>query len=134
MYFDDEINFLNNSSENIERISLTENEIEEIRNSYPNVSEDFINYLSEIGYGDILDSLFKVYSGLCDLEDLGLEDVYEAPNIVFFGDNYNGDMSGFDLSEKNDQVVELWHESGDLYYTGKTFRQYIRDLIGMPLS
>lgn len=71
---------------------------------------------------------FNVASSLFDLEDLGLEDHYELKsNIWFFGDNFAGDFAGFDFDQNNGKVVEFWHESGELYYTNKSFQTYIRE-------
>jgi len=35
------------------------------------------------------------------------------------------------LDQNDDKVVEFWHESGDLHYTNKSFKTYIREQILM---
>lgn len=95
---------------------------------FPNVPKDYIDYLVEIGAGNFRESRFKVYEDLMNLDDFGLSGVYEiSDSVLFFGDNFSGDFAGFDLENKRDEVVELWHESGEIVPTGKTFREYIRE-------
>ena len=46
--------------------------------------------------------------------------------VLCFGDNFQGDLSGF-LPDDGWAVVELWHDARELYRTGQTFGQYIRN-------
>lgn len=132
MYFDEELKFLKNNTESVERTLLTQEQIDKLESVFQNLPIDYINYLKEVGFGDLMKSLLKIYPSLCDLSDLGLEDVYEMPaSIKLFGDNYSGDFVGFDLSDKEDEVIEFWHNSNEVYKTGKTFRNYIREKISM---
>lgn len=104
--------------------------LETLRKTFPQISNDYLDYLSEIGSGNIRSSLFKVQPYLFDFSDIGLEEVYSVKNDVkFFGDNFNGDFSGFDFSKNTNEVVEFWHESGTIHYTNKTFREYIFEII-----
>jgi hypothetical protein len=111
---------------------LSEEQLNKIIEKYPNVPLDYIAYLREIGSGNFRECQFKVQSFLFNLEDLGLDDHYDIKsNIWFFGDNYCGDFSGFDLDLYDGLVVEFWHETGEVYYTNQTFQNYIRQQIGM---
>ncbi|MGL3002121.1 SMI1/KNR4 family protein [Flavobacterium sp. RSSB_23] len=111
---------------------LSEEQLNKIIEKYPNVPLDYISYLREIGSGNFRECQFKVQSFLFNLEDLGLDNHYDIKsNIWFFGDNYCGDFSGFDLDLYDGLVVEFWHETGELYYTNQTFQNYIRQQIGM---
>ena len=111
---------------------LSEEQLNKIIEKYPDVPQDYIAYLKEIGSGNFRECQFKVQSFLFNLEDVGLDEHYDIKsNIWFFGDNYCGDFSGFDLDLNNGLVVEFWHETGELYYTNKTFQNYIRQQIGM---
>ena len=77
---------------------LSEDHLNEIIEKHPNVPQDYITYLREIGAGNFRECQFKVQSFLFNLEDLGLDEHYEIKsNVWFFGDNYCGDFSGFDL-------------------------------------
>lgn len=105
----------------------TEEQLKKILKRYPNAPADFIAYLKEIGSGNFRECQFKVQPFLFNLEALGLDKHYAIKsNIWFFGDNYCGDFSGFDLDRSDGLVVEFWHETGELYYTNQTFQRYIR--------
>ncbi|MDY3548969.1 SMI1/KNR4 family protein [Riemerella anatipestifer] len=96
---------------------------------YPNIPKDYIDYLLEIGAGVIREIQFDVKGFLFDFSDLGLEEIfYVDEKIKFFGDDLSGNFAGFDLSKENtDEVIEFWHDSNEIYYTGKTFREFIRE-------
>jgi len=139
MSFENELNYLNLNEEQEslnQRIVLTQDEVDDILKEYPTVPADFIDYLQEIGIGNIMSSQFKVYGKLLDFVELGLDDIYELPsNTKLFGDNFSGDFSGFDLSKENtDEVVEFWHDSNEVYYTGKTFREFVREKMLMSTT
>ncbi len=111
---------------------LSEEQLTKIIEKYPHAPHDYIAYLKEIGSGNIRECRFKVQPFLFTLKDLGLDQYYEIKsNIVFFGDNFSGDFSGFDLDLNDGLIVEFWHESGHLHYTKKTFYNYIRQQIGI---
>ena len=137
MSFEKELYFLQqNENEDIlsnKKIIASEIEIANLKSIFPNIPEEFLEYLLEIGSGNIMGSQFKIMSDLFNFCDLGFDDVYFVPeNIKFFGDNYCGDFAGFDFSNDKNEVVEFWHDSNEMYYTGKTFREYIREKMLMP--
>jgi len=106
----------------------TDDQIKDLLSEYPKLPRDYISYLKEIGSGSFRQCQFNVASSLFDLEDLGLEDHHELKsNIWFFGDNFADDFAGFDFDQNNGKIVEFWHESGELYYTNKSFQTYIRE-------
>lgn len=107
---------------------LNPTEINTLKTIYPNIPQDYLDYLMEIGTGTIMEMQFNVKPFLFNFYDLGLEKVYSVSDeIKFFGDNYNGDFAGFNLKNNDGTVVEFWHESGELIYTNKTFHQFIKD-------
>ncbi|MEN9655650.1 MAG: hypothetical protein RL311_558 [Bacteroidota bacterium] len=134
MYFDEEIDYLKNREEINNRELISKIQLDNIFGNYPNIPRDYLNYLSEVGAGNVMNSQFNIYNNLTDFSDLGLDDIYSLPdNVKLFGDNFSGDFAGFDLSKsETDEVVEFWHDSNEVYYTKKTFREYIREKILMP--
>ena len=115
------------------REQLSENEIRKIKEQYPNISLDFLDYLKEIGSGSFRECQFNVQKYLFDLDDVGLAEYYQIKkSIKFFGDNFSGDLSGFDFDNNPNLVIEFWHEDGTIYETRKTFKKYIQEqmLIG----
>ena len=106
---------------------LSTAELKQITTTYPEAPQDYLDYLLEIGAGVIREIQFDVKPFLFDFSDLGLDDIYGiGENIKFFGDNLSGDFAGFDLDKKDGKVVEFLHDSGELSYTNKSFRQFIR--------
>ena len=106
---------------------IAETELEKLKGEYPKISNEYLNYLKEIGSGSFRESQFRVQQYLFDLEDIGLEEDYELKKgIMFFGMNFSGDFSGFDFTKNPELVVEFWHEDGTIYKTKKTFKEYIR--------
>jgi hypothetical protein len=118
----------NSSDQSNKREIATEEQLKILVEKHPQIPQDYIVYLNEIGAGNLRECFFKVHSFLFDLEDIGLEEHYDLkPNVWFFGDNFSGDFSGFDFEKNDGHVVEFWHETGELYYTNKTFQDYIRE-------
>lgn len=112
---------------------ITETELAKLIEQYPKISNEYLEYLKEIGSGNFRECQFKILNNLFDLEDIGLEEDYDLKKgIMFFGMNFSGDFSGFDFTKNPELVVEFWHEDGTIYKTKKTFKQYIREqmLIG----
>jgi hypothetical protein len=127
-----EIEFLSEEEDKLDesnnRRKLTIEETNSIGEKYPNLSQEFLDYLREVGEGAFRECQFAVRSELIDLSDIGLDEHYEIKKTIkFFGDNFSGDMAGFDLENSDGLVVEFWHESGDIFNTNKTFKQYIRE-------
>lgn len=107
---------------------LSPAELIQIKAIYPDAPQEYIDYLSEIGSGIIREIQFDIKPYLFDLSDLGLDDIYDiCENIKFFGDNLSGDFAGFDLKKNDGMVVEFLHESGELFYTNKSFKQFVRE-------
>lgn len=132
MEYKEELDFLLVYDKLNDRRILCKNELHNIKNKYDNIPESYLDFLSIIGAGTLREIQFRIYDDLIDLEDLGLSNIYHLPvNIKFFGDNLNGDFAGFDLSAPNDNVIEFWHDSNELYNTNKSFHQYIREQILM---
>ncbi|MDQ6530225.1 SMI1/KNR4 family protein [Flavobacterium sp. LHD-85] len=132
MSFEKELDFLKKNENQYKlvnnKIKRTVFEINSLKENYPKLPEDFFDYLLEVGASNLMESQLKVMDDLFDFNDLGLEDIYDLPdNIKLFGDNYSGDFAGFDILSDKDEVIEFWHDSNELYYTGKTFREYIRE-------
>lgn len=115
------------------RRCLSEPELQRLRADHPRLPDDFLDYLREIGAGTFRECQFQVQDYLFTPDDLGLGDLYPVgAHVRFFGDNFSGDFSGFDLAEDSGHVIELWHEDGTVYETGRSFGAYIRErmLIG----
>ncbi|MDH6309823.1 hypothetical protein M2451_002194 [Dysgonomonas sp. PFB1-18] len=132
MSFEKEIEFLCKYEKSNDREVFSNDQIKDLENNCPNIPRGYIDFLKEIGAGTLREIQFRVYDDLFDFDDLGLDHISDlSKDIKFFGDNYSGDFAGFDLSTPKDEVVEFWHDSEELYYTNKTFQEYIRGQILM---
>jgi hypothetical protein len=130
MDYKEEIRFLETvetKSKQNDRIKLNDNEIALLKNKHRNIPVDYLDYLKHIGWGSFRENQFMVYKNLAKLSDIGIETENEKnSNILFFGDNFSGDLSGFDLA-KNGDVIEYWHDSGEIYETETSFKAYIKE-------
>jgi hypothetical protein len=131
MKYLEEIAFLDKVEEKLsksnKRIRLSIEEIKNIKNKYKNIPDDYLDYLKYVGWGSFRESQFMIYEGLITFSDLGIETgTDEFNDLIFWGDNFAGDLSGFNLRH-NVKVIEWWHDSDKIYETGKTFQEYIRE-------
>ena len=115
---------------NENRIKLSVNEIEKIKHKYKNVPDDYLDYLKFVGWGSFRQCSFMVSSEPLKLKNLDIETDIDETDLVFFGDDFDGDFAGFNL-KNNGKVIEWWHESDEIHETGKTFYEYIREKMGM---
>jgi hypothetical protein len=107
------------------REKLAAEEISSIKTAYANLPEDYLDYLQCVGWGSFRGCQFMVFSFPEALSDLGIaSEIDDISSYVFFGDNFAGNFSGFNL--QNGEVVEWWHDTDEIYATGKTFQEYIR--------
>ena len=110
---------------------MTEVEITSIQLQYPGIPTEYLSYLKNVGWGDFRECGYMIYSGLVTLDSLGLSEAYLLKeDVIFFGDNFSGDMAGFNINN-NYSVVELWHESGKLHETKLNFRKFIGEKMGL---
>ncbi|GHV58217.1 hypothetical protein AGMMS49579_25300 [Spirochaetia bacterium] len=64
-----------------------------------------------------------IYKSLRTFSDNEIENIN---NCIFFGDNFSGYLSGFNLN-KNETVIEYFTGSEEIFETGKMFKEYIRE-------
>lgn len=136
MEYDLELRFLNKIEDKTDesnlRKKLSDSDLNLLRQNHNGVSEEYLTYLKEVGCGSFKECQFNVLDYLFDLSELGLEDVYELKDeIKFFGDNFSGDFAGFDFEKNPNEVIEFWHDDGTVYETGKSFKEYIGEKIGI---
>lgn len=110
-----------------QRIALDATEINEIRIEFPGIPEDYLDYLTEVGWGDFRESQYMVYSGLVNPDDI-FDPVAVSKltkKVLCFGDNFSGNVGGF-LPEEHWKVIEILHEDMTIFETGKSFGDFIR--------
>ena len=106
-------------------IPISEAEVISLRTEYPSVQADYLDYLREIGHGDLGDGSYMIYGGLLRSDEIyDPETAHDLRSILFFGDDFRGQCAGFDTSQ-NWVVVEV--ESTDLSWSemSKSFEEFI---------
>ena len=105
-----------------------------LRRRFPGIPDEYIAYLREVGWGSFRECQFMVYSDPGTPDEILGEGVFywlsKKTRVLCFGDNFSGDLSGF-LPDKKWAVVELWHDSREIYRVKKPFGEYIRDRMVM---
>lgn len=108
---------------------LSKDEIQALRNEYEGIPEDYLDFLQEMGWGDIGDGLYKLYSGLVDSESIYGEDLEDhLKEVLLFGDDYTGINSGF-IPAKNWILVEVEPLHRTIKVQNMTFEEYIPTMI-----
>ncbi|WP_010243295.1 hypothetical protein [Acetivibrio cellulolyticus] len=110
-----------------EKIS-TEDIEREIKEN-PGVPIDYIDFLQEIGFGDIgNDAYFMFYSGLIPAKDIyGEENIDELRNILLLGDDFSGYCVGFMTSE--DWALVEVDEGRNIEKLNLSFEKFAREKI-----
>lgn len=108
---------------------LSEKTIRNIRNHYEGVPEDYLDYLREIGWGNIGDGCYVVYNMLMEPDFIYGEPIEDdLKEVLFFGDNFSETNSGF-FPPDNWAIVEVDPTSKRLRFQNMTFEQYIRSKV-----
>lgn len=104
-----------------DRILFDDNQISELKFQYPGIPEDYLDYLKEIGEGSFRECQFSVRGWLARIKSIfGDEYAISDKNLLFFGDNFSGDLAGFDI-DNNWELIEFWHDCREIYYLKRLF-------------
>lgn len=107
-----------------ERVS--KDEINVIIKKHHGVPADYIEYLEEIGYGDIGDNYFMLYGGLVEASEIYDESKAEKlKDIVFLGDYYNGHSIGF--SKKGEWEMVNVDDKHNIIFLNTSFEAFIKN-------
>src|SRR5262245_49507605 len=98
--------------------------IDELRRSFPGISDEYLAYLREIGAGSVRECQYEIYEPDAVIENKdGL--TFSVGNLLIIGHDFGGD--DFALDAENDfRAVVRDHETGDVHSYG-SFRAFIRD-------
>lgn len=78
--------------------------VQKIRAHFPAVPADYLTFLAEVGFGSIGSGAYMLYSGLLEPDEVYGE-TCEISGVLFFGDDYQGWSTGFDV--RTGEVVEV---------------------------
>nr|WP_275298950.1 hypothetical protein [Clostridium sp. YIM B02500] len=104
-----------------------------MRKEYPQIPEDYLEYLSEIGAGSLGNEFCTIFGDLCELDEFYDESLLEFLNfeerVLQFGCDHSNKALVF-LVDDNWKVGEIWDDDlGTIERTGKTFYEYICEII-----
>jgi len=106
--------------------SVTRDEINSIIIKHPGVPDDYIEFLEEIGHGDIGDNYFMLYGGLVEASEIYDESKAEKlKDIVFFGDYYDGHSIGF--SKKGEWEMVDVDDRLKITFLNTSFESFIKN-------
>ncbi|AWI05526.1 hypothetical protein [Clostridium drakei] len=116
-----------------EREVYSKKQIEELRKEYPQIPEDYLEYLSEIGAGSFGKEFCTIFGDLCEIEDFYDESLLEfldfEEKVLQFGCDPSGKALVFIIDE-NWEVGEIWDDDlGSVSRAEKTFYDYICEVI-----
>mgnify|MGYP003819216665 FL=1 len=83
---------------------LSEMEAQVLRAEYPGVPEDYLEFLMDVGYGDL--GSLQLYSGLISPWQVYPRGSSSLATVLLFGDDFQGYCFGFDLADSY-RVVEV---------------------------
>ncbi|EKQ56083.1 MULTISPECIES: hypothetical protein [unclassified Clostridium] len=117
-----------------ERELYSKKQIEELRKEYPQIPEEYLEYLSEIGVGSFGREFCTIFGDLCELDEFYDESLLEfldfEERVLQFGCDPSNKALVF-LIDEDWKVGEIWDgDLGSIDRTGKTFYEYICEVIG----
>ncbi len=116
-----------------ERELYSKKQVEELKREYPQIPEEYLEYLSEIGAGSFGNEFCTIWGDLCELDEFYDESLLEfldfEERVLQFGCDPSGKALVF-LIDENWKVGEIWDDDlGNVERTGKTFYEYICEII-----
>lgn len=129
LLFEEEIVFLNKQNETHRRTKMPLEKIVMIEERYPGIPQAYLNYLYEIGNGEVFSQALNFFGGPVTLQDLSLEEDFpDGKQCIFIATEWSGVMVGFDPAS-DFALIELDPEIGRIKQTGKSFKEMIRELL-----
>jgi hypothetical protein len=112
---------------------------EAFRTEYPELRSDYLDFLSEVGYGVIGQSWYMLYGGAVPLSELFPNTCDPAwADLLAFGDTIGGRCHAFDPSDGM-RVVAIDLDIREVEVVDSSFESFIRTLLtsfveGMPVQ
>lgn len=116
-----------------ERELYSKKQTEELRKEYPQIPEEYLEYLLEIGAGSFAKGFCTIFGDLCEIEEFYDDSLLEfldfEERVLQFGCDPSGKALVF-LIDENWKIGGIWDDDlGNVERTGKTFYEYICELI-----
>jgi hypothetical protein len=105
---------------------LSKNEIEEIRSAYPGIPQEYLDWLSDNGWGEH-ESGYMIYSSpTYSSEILGSEFPESIKNILMVGDDMAGYSIGFIGNNSNWKFVGIDSCGWEIETISESFGGYLK--------
>lgn len=112
---------------------LTNEQIQCIQQNYPGIPQDYLDFLIEIGYGN-LNGTYRFFSGLVGPEEIYCpETTANLGNILLFGSDGQGYCAGFAPEQRWD-LIEVDPLDNEVYSLERTFEEFVRRKLNRLLS
>lgn len=138
--YEKEIEALSDAEKDLDKTKIeyhrtlhSELQLQELRQRFHGIPEDYLTYLAEVGEGSIGDELYTVFGELMDAEDFFDEQLHEFldfdESVLLFGCDFSGNGLIF-LPDEDWMVGIIYHDDmGEVERTEKDFRSYISEVI-----
>jgi hypothetical protein len=124
--YDDLSSTLRNAGliENFELVDAKKLQV--LRARHPGIPEDYLEFLTEVGWGTFGEVYFSVYSGPIDAEDVyDPETAARFKTLLILGDDCAGCNIAFDTM-RSWAIVEIESATMEVDLVAKTFEEFIR--------
>ncbi|TBR37387.1 SMI1/KNR4 family protein [Marinomonas agarivorans] len=122
-------NFIIEKSGLFEKLNISENESRLFgaveRSKLP---VDYLEFVENIGTGEVGDGWFILYSGVVLGEEIFGEENFELDGLLFFGDNMQGISVAIDTINNN-SIVEVDSSDMSILKVADDFISYMKTLI-----
>ncbi|WP_410496148.1 hypothetical protein QTL86_00210 [Cellulosilyticum sp. ST5] len=113
---------------------ILEEELEKDIKKYPDLPKDYIEFLREVGWGDIeIDTCLSIFHGVIETEVIYKRKIKEIQGILYFGDYVVGDCyCGFAIND-NWRIVEIYDDF-QIRIADENFEGYIKSTISKYIN
>jgi hypothetical protein len=102
---------------------------EELRTRCPDLQSDYLDFLSEVGYGVIGQSWYMLYGGVLPLSELLADACHpDLAGLLAFGDTTGGTCHAFDPVDGM-QVMAIYLDTQEVELVDCSFESFIRTLL-----
>ena len=89
--------------------------------------EDYKDFIEQIGFGEVGDGWFMLYSGVVLADEIFGEQLEELKELCFFGDDMQGIHAA--INRSNNTIVEVDSSDMSILEVSGSFTSYMESLI-----
>lgn len=104
-------------------IPITGDSLLKMKNIYPNVPQEYIDFMMDFGSGELGDGAYMIYSELTDPSTVYGGDFNSEDVFLLIGDDFSGCCSGFRLSDWS--IVEFYPATLHPIKVADSFSEFI---------